>query len=959
MRFILIINILHLCEAESEPTKPPEVIVNTKGGWARHALSSIGFSGIEIHYLLEYHLTRIHMVYRPPNKKEIEHALNWANVSCPSLTQKTTKFEELEESVIAELFGDDIKNVKNEANNLSPPMGKYPELLVDPNFKKAKTLYGLPATPKEVSTGRQNRRGRSYKWNQHPETVTKATMSTTSTTPPWNYNAYEEYDSEEYDSETYDSKPTTKATETTPKPVPKPTTKPLTTTSIYQEPVVDEDFSDKTFNINGEVMTFFGISSLNYEEMVRSASLLLMTAQKDDMFQAVKSYQSMKRDSIKGEYWYSNNQPITGLEVYNWFDEDKGKIYTVTEGIPDKSYTVLNEKNMLEVNAFPKFVNKSRFTRMQVILEYYAKVPAYYWPSKDSSESNEIPLPKQTFTYTQNQRTNFVGGNKLCTRQAIDTSHAFCRVVSAGINFISSSPVNLQILLSRHQNPIILASAAIVWESTKHLALTVETAGDQTDINHRNRRQAAFLAGLAGAATAIGVDMWDRHHSADGEQFKTLYTHLKDLAANVDKAIADEETQTINLRKHQVEIDTREWSMLCTEGLLLKSTVMEYYNQKMLAMTQAAQMLGNQLRTNPMESPLGDQIRELCEGHNPEDKAMCSKHVAKASLVGLKHHGPTIIAEIEVQTPITEKEPRNCKLMEEVTLPRLTYLAERKLAKIEELRIPKRVRIQCEGANFYFASTGAHMLDDKNILLELSDTEATLECDPEFQSCPVDQFTSRTTCHRKIYTTLNNKSFIAISSTDPIISSGFTTIHALGLHGRSREKITNSSLTIKVFPKKPKRNIVIQCGHLAEKEYKLHASSKPDDITILHLDDDIGFNASTTLVDELDKQLKNLKKDQEKAKMKQFGDQWRMKSDLIHLNNTLDEIGRIDTPIGPFSLRNVHLWVALGVIIAIAIIVFISLKIWNRFKQMMQAREMARSSNMRMSTIRRRRNTTT
>ena len=948
MRFYLIIYLLQYCETEPEPTKPPEVIVNTKGGWARHALSSLGFSGIGIHYLLEYHLTRIHLIYRPPNKNEIKHALEWANVSCPALDTKTTKFEQLEKSVISELFGDNIKDVKNEENNLVPPMGKYPELLVDANFKKAQTLYGLPVTPKEVANGRQNRQGRSYRWN-HPATSTKATLSTTSTTPPWNYNEYEEDDSEL----------TTVATDTTPKPVPKPTTKPLTTTSLYQEPVVDEDFSTKNFNINGEKMTFFGISSLKYEETVRSASLLLMTAQKDEMFQAVKAYQTMKRESIKGEYWYSNNQPLTGLKVYNWLDDKEGKIYTVTEGIPDKSYTVLNARNTLEVNAYPKFINKSRFTRLQLILEFYAAVPAYYWPSNDASESNEIPLPKQTFTYTQNKRTSFVGGNKLCTRQTLNTAHAFCRVVSAGINFISSSPVNLQILLNRHSNAIILASAAVVWESTKNVALTVETAMDQTDTDHRNRRQAVFLAGLAGAATAIGVETWDKHHSADGEMFKTLKTHLKDLAANVNKAIADEETQTIHLQKHQVEIDTREWAMLCTEGLLLKSTVMEYYNQKMLAMTQAAQLLGNQLRINPMESSLGDQIRELCEGHNPEDKAMCSQHVAKASLIGLTHHGPNLIAQIEIRTPVTEKEPRDCKLMEEVTLPKLTFLEDRKLAKIEELKIPKRVRIQCEGGNFYFASTGAHMLDDKNILLELTDTEATLECDPELQSCPVEQFTSRTTCHRKIYSTLNNKGFIAISSTDPIISSGFTTIHALGLHGRSRDKATNSSLTIKVFPKKPARNIVIQCGHLAEKEYKLHASAKPDDITILHLENDIGFSASSTLVDELDKQLKSLKKDQEQAKMKQFGDQWRMQTDILKLNNSLDEIGRIETPIGPFSIRNYHLWLTLGIIIAIAILIFAIWKIWNKFKQMMEARAMARSSNMRMSTIRRRRNTTT
>ena len=86
---------------------------------------------------------------------------------------------------------------------------------------------------------------------------------------------------------------------------------------------------------------------------------------------------------------------------------------------------------------------------------------------------------------------------------------------------------------------------------------------------------------------------------------------------------------------------------------------------------------------------------------------------------------------------------RDCKMMGEITIPKLTYLADTKLTKVEELVIPKRIRIQCKDTSYFFDSKGVQMLDSSNILLELVESTTTLECDTEFMSCQKNQFTSK------------------------------------------------------------------------------------------------------------------------------------------------------------------------------------------------------------------------
>ena len=82
-------------------------------------------------------------------------------------------------------------------------------------------------------------------------------------------------------------------------------------------------------------------------------------------------------------------------------------------------------------------------------------------------------------------------------------------------------------------------------------------------------------------------------------------------------------------------------------------------------------------------------------------------------------------------------------MMGEITIPKLTYLADTKLTKVEELVIPKRIRIQCKDTSYFFDSKGVQMLDSSNILLELVESTTTLECDTEFMSCQKNQFTSK------------------------------------------------------------------------------------------------------------------------------------------------------------------------------------------------------------------------
>ena len=360
------------------------------------------------------------------------------------------------------------------------------------------------------------------------------------------------------------------------------------------------------------------------------------------------------------------------------------------------------------------------------------------------------------------------------------------------------------------------------------------------DEKHRNRRQ-ALLAGLGGFATAIGIEWWIEHHDKNGEKFKDLQTHLVDRGRNVEKAIRDEDEKTINLEKHVVDIETREWLLYCGEQLVTKTQLKEYYSEKVMDIVESTQILASQLRTNPMESSLADTIRKICEAHNSEDTSICLQGVTKADITSLKHIGATVIAEVQIKTPVTELEYRECTMFEEVSLPKLFYMNDQKTTKVEELDIPKRIRVKCADSSFFFDSKGVQVLDDRNILLDLIESSATLECDTDYMSCPKKQFATKNSCHRKIYSTINGKEFIAISSTDPITDSDFTTLHSLGLHGKTRSKNDEAELTIKVYSKHPKSNIHIRCGGKEnQKEYHLHKAQNPDDVTIVHVEENLG-----------------------------------------------------------------------------------------------------------------------
>ena len=103
---------------------------------------------------------------------------------------------------------------------------------------------------------------------------------------------------------------------------------------------------------------------------------------------------------------------------------------------------------------------------------------------------------------------------------------------------------------------------------------------------------------------------------------------------------------------------------------------------------------------------------------------------------------------------------------------------------------------------------------------------------------------------------------------------------SLGVHGKTRRKDEKAKLFIKVYPQKPKSNIMIQCGEDGIKEYQLHQSSRPDEVTILHLEADMGIEATKTLVDQLDNEMENIKKEQKDAKIKQAGDKFRTQMDI-------------------------------------------------------------------------------
>ena len=938
----------------TKPTlKPAEVIVNPEIGQARHAVSSTGFSDIQAHYLLEHHVSTIHLIYRPPNKNEVYHGVEWAGEDCPGKDQRTAKIEEYEADVLSELFGGETLNIKNLPEHLSPSLGNYPNLVVDKYLKQRKTpQFGLLQTPKEIA---QKRSGRSFPvvGQQAKESIRTTSTSTTSTTPEWNYNEYED-DMEE----TTMAPITSEAKFSAAKPIPKPTTKPNTTTQMYQKPVADEDFNVRRFSVQGEELIFYGISSRQYEKAVREATLLLMFAKRDELFQAIKNFQSMHQDYTPAKTWFTNSQPLNTLKANEYSPKATPDLtYIVTEAIPGRKYTVIDSKNVLEISVFPRFFGKSRFTRLQLIIESFETCPEFYWASSDESESNPIPMPLQSFTYTQNEHSGYVGGTKICTRQEPRSSKAYCRTVSHGINFGHTSMVDIQILLSKHSNIIFLTQAAVVWESTKNPVLTPEDSLEIEDERHRNRRQVGLLLGLGGAAGVMVAEAWNKFHDKKGENYKDLQQHLVDLGQNLDKAIRDEDEKTLNLDAHITHVETQEWILYCAAQTLTRTQLKEYFVEKAMRMVESAQLLGSKLKTNPMDSSLKDTIKKICEAHNPEDKAICLKGAVTAEMTNLSHHGMTIIAEIQIKTPVTELEYRNCKLFEEVSLPKLTYMEDKKLTKVEELDIPKRIRIQCGDSSFFFDSKGASLLDDKNILLELIESSATLECDTDYMSCPVEQFATRSTCQRKIYSTINGKEYVAISSTDPISDSDFTTLHSLGLHAKTRRKDEEAALNVKVFPRHPKRNIHIRCGHELEKEYHLHQSQTPDDVTIVHLEKTDDIEASNTLIDVLDKQMKDLQKDQQNSKAKAFGDKFRMTMDLLKLNQSLDQIAEIKTPLGNFGIDNKYMWIAVIIIALLVIIGIIICRIRQFCIRRAEAAAMTRNATLRMSKINRRRTT--
>ena len=71
------------------------------------------------------------------------------------------------------------------------------------------------------------------------------------------------------------------------------------------EPVIDEEFESKKFKVQGHTLHFF--SSKHYEKTVREATVLLMFSQQDDVFQAMKSIQSMPKENTELEIWSTNS----------------------------------------------------------------------------------------------------------------------------------------------------------------------------------------------------------------------------------------------------------------------------------------------------------------------------------------------------------------------------------------------------------------------------------------------------------------------------------------------------------------------------------------------------------------------------------------------------------------------------------------------------------------------------
>ena len=117
----------------------------------------------------------------------------------------------------------------------------------------------------------------------------------------------------------------------------------------------------------------------------------------------------------------------------------------------------------------------------------------------------------------------------------------------------------------------------------------------------------------------------------------------------------------------------------------------------------------------------------------------------------------------------------------------------------------------------------------------------------------------------------------------------------------------------------------------------------------------MGMEATKTLVDQLDNEMENIKKEQKDAKIKQAGDKFRTQMDIWKLNQTKDQIGEIVTPIGNYSLTNTHMLVGLLILIAIILIVIALYKIRQWIVRRAQAAAMERTTHFRMSTMRRRR----
>ena len=983
-----IAHLIILCNNADEDTKPtvqttktpkpntvrrPDIIVDTTTGIAEHTLISPSDKP-QIHYLVEWHETTLHVIFRLPNINEIKVGATHANIKCSHLDDRIAELESKYNSALEYLFGPNHHNVGEHADNKNPVDARVPDLLL--NIKRPTQKYGLPVIPREnraaisyhvapqptivqeyddystyneATTTAPRSAGPTTEKTIKPATTPTSTTSTTTSTSTTPTTSTTTTTSTTATTSTTTTKPsttslsktttlTTKTTSTTTlaaKPLSTTMSTPTTPATTENKPevpkaddVTDPDNSGQIsnhLNVNGKILILHSLT-FNPTWVRQETTSLYTEAISSPIYEATANAQKTEKSSESQVTVQINQKSLKSLTYCVRPINEIGTVNALL-GVANNKINVFNTREYLRITAanIPRTAGP---IRLQIRITYFEKTKADNW--QKGSDTFNTEHADCTIEYTQSTSRGTLRTNKVCHR-AITTDryfYAYCIILTNGVFLFKSDTVNINAQLSKAHNLALLVEIALEWTKPSSPSQSLHLTADGTG---RRRRQALIAGGFAGAAAVIGVEEWLNSHSSSSRSYKDLSKHMADLATNVEKAIEDEQEKIIHLDKHLVSIDQNEASLLCTQTELTISEISTYIYEKMQLTLTEVQILGREVEAAPEKSRLNKQFDSLCKLYNEYDKNICMFRISTAKMLDIEHQGTALSAKVVFKSPVSELEKReNCKVTEEIALPKLTRDKINDFTKVETLSLPHRIHVNCNNDHYYYTSTDSKLLSSRSLLVKLSAASAALECNPRRMQCPKEQYSTSDTCLRTLYTTLNNKEFVAISSTTTIEDNEFSTLKAHGIHGQSHYQNTTISHKVKVYNRKSKTNVQIRCGQPV-KTYNIHSARSAEKYVIAHVSNTTGnLQGMKSLQDIFQEELTNIQKQQKLDKIRANNDYFETTLSIKKLNETKNDILNWSKSLGLWPISDAHWWALLGVIIALLITICIAIKVRHR-----------------------------